>query len=126
MDRPFDEALWEKAAEITGQYRITIEENKQLGFMGSSIEMPTVFADGKTIEECYQTIHEALTVAAGTLLEMGKRVPQPASLKMRDAQVNVRLTAEEKVMLVREARGAGFKGLSDYLRFVALTRVKAG
>lgn len=45
----------------------------------------------------------------------------PLDVKRRAAQVNVRLSAEEKLVLEETARREGFKGLSDFIRHLALT-----
>jgi predicted RNase H-like HicB family nuclease len=112
-----------KAKEIANEYCITIERNDRLGFIGSSIELPTVFADAKTPEHCYKAIQEAIMVAVATMIECGQRPPQPISARKRSEQVNVRLTAEEKVLLSNAASNQGFKGISDFLRNIALNRV---
>ena len=112
-----------KANNIAEEYCITIERNGRLGFIGSSVELPTVFADAKTSEQCYKATQEALMVAVATMIECGQRPPQPASAKKRNEQVNVRLTSEEKILLSNAASSLGFKGISDFLRNVALNRV---
>ena len=112
-----------KAKKIAGQYRITIERNERLGFIGSSVELPTVFADAKTPEQCYKATQEALMVAVAAMMECGQRPPQPASAKKRYEQVNVRLTSEEKILLSNVASSLGFKGISDFIRNAALNRV---
>jgi uncharacterized protein (DUF1778 family) len=42
---------------------------------------------------------------------------------MRTEQVNVRLTAEEKLLFGNAAMNLGFKGISDFIRNTALNRV---
>lgn len=116
-------AVLRKAKKIAGQYRITIERNERLGFIGSSLELPTVFADARTPEQCYKATQEALMVAVATMIEHGQRPPQPASEKKRNEQVNVRLTSEEKILLSNVASSLGFKGISDFIRNAALNRV---
>ncbi len=115
--------LLRKAKKIAGEYRITIERNERLGFIGSSVELPTVFADARTAEMCYQATQEALMVAVATMIECGQRPPQPASAKKRNEQVNVRLTSEEKILLSNAASSLGFKGISDFIRNTALNRI---
>ena len=58
------------------------------------------------------------------LLEEGHKPPTPAQAGMRTAQVNVRLTAEEKVLLETTAKQKGFQGLSDFVRAAALELAK--
>jgi predicted RNase H-like HicB family nuclease len=123
LDRPFKESVLRKAKKLVADYRIILERNDSLGFIGSSVELPTVFADAKTPEKCYRATKEALTVAVATMIECGQRPPQPASAKKRDVQVNVRLTSEEKLLLANAAVNLGFEGISDFIRNTALSRV---
>jgi uncharacterized protein (DUF1778 family) len=62
-------------------------------------------------------------IAVATMIERGQRPPHPASAKKRSEQVNVRLTSEEKILLSNAASNLGFKGISDFLRNIALNRV---
>ena len=123
LDRPFKNSILSKAKKIADEYRITIERNERLGFIGSSVELPTVFADAKTPEKCYKATQEALMVALATMIECGQRPPQPASAKKRNEQVNVRLTSEEKILLSNAASSLGFKGISDFIRNTALNHI---
>jgi len=108
---------------MASDYRIMLEKNDRLGFIGSSVELPTVFADAKTTDKCYKATQEALMVAVATMIECGQRPPQPSSANKRTEQVNVRLTSEEKILLTNAASSLGFKGISDFLRNAALNRV---
>jgi predicted RNase H-like HicB family nuclease len=119
---PFRPAILQKAREIARDYKLTIEKSEHLGYVGSSIEMPTVFADGDTPDKCYQATQEAMTVAAATMLEAGQTPPQAAGFMKRNTQVNVRLTHEEKSMIAAAAAKSGFKGLADFIRTTVLDR----
>jgi len=123
LKQSFQPPILNKAKKIAADYRITLERNDRLGFIGSSVELPTVFADAKTPENCYKATQEALMVAVATMIECDQRPPQPASAKKRNEQVNVRLTSEEKILLTNAASSLGFKGISDFLRNAALNRV---
>ena len=123
LARPFKESVLRKARKIVADYRVTLERNERLGFIGSSVELPTVFADAKTPDECYKATQKALMVAVATMIESGQRPPQPASANKRTEQVNVRLTSEEKILLTNAASSLGFKGISDFIRNSALSRV---
>lgn len=123
IDKPFKESIVRKAKKIVTDYRIILERNERLGFIGSSVEIPTVFADAKTPEKCYKSVQEALMVAVATMIECGQRPPQPASMGLRTEQVNVRLTAEEKLLFANAAMNLGFKGISDFIRSTALNNV---
>ena len=119
---PFRPPVLQKAREIAHGYKLTIEKSERLGYIGSAVEMPTVFADGDTPEKCYQATQEALSVAVAAMLEAGQTPPQPAAFMKRTTQVNVRLTHEEKAMIASAATKAGFKGLADFIRTTVLDR----
>lgn len=86
------------------------------GFVGRALEFPTVFDRGGSADECVRNTRAALLVAVATMLEMGERPPPPSSHGVRQAQVNVRLSAEERLLIEESARRAGFRGISDYIR----------
>lgn len=121
LDRPFDPALEERARQLAERYRLVLEPDIEVGFVGRGLEMPTVFADAPTPDECVRAAREALTAAVATMLEMGLRPPAPVAKGMRQAQINVRLTAEERLILEDSARRAGFRGVSDFVRAAALS-----
>jgi len=123
LDRPFTPSFLRKAKKLVANYRITLERSENLGFIGSAVELPTVFADAKTPEKCYKATQDALTVAVATMIECGQTPPQPVSARKRTEQVNVRLTAEEKILLNNAAASFGFKGISDFIRNMALNRL---
>ena len=122
-EQPFKESVLREAEKIVNGYHIIIEKNDKLGFVGSSLELPTVYADGKTPQECFNAIQKALTVAAATMIECGKKPPEPFSAKKRNIQVNIRLNNQEKLLLSDTARRSGFKGLSDFIRMCALEHI---
>jgi len=122
LDRPFDARMLNDALRIVSDYRLVLEPNKELGYVGSSVEIPSVFADGQTPDDCVKATREALTVAVATMLEMGRRPPTGRST--RSVQVNLRLTAEEKLALESAANRMGFKGVSDFVRAAALDRTQ--
>ncbi len=124
LAKPFDKSTLDKAKKIAENYSIVLDPSPRLGFIGSSIELPTVFTDSKTIEQCCRDTREALTIAVATMLECGQRPPSPASEKKRDTQVNIRLTAEEKLRLARSASNLGFDGVSDFVRYAALKELR--
>jgi len=123
LRRAFKASVLRKAKKMAADYRIVLERDERLGFIGSSVEIPTVFADAKTPEKCYKATQEALMVAVATMIECGQRPPQPASAGRRTEQVNVRLTAEEKLLFANAAMNLGFKGISDFIRSTTLNSV---
>lgn len=90
-------------------------------YYGRGLEMPSVMAEGKTPDDCVAATREALTIAVAYLLESGQTPPSPASEGKRSEQVNIRLTAEEKLMLEEAARRKGFRGISDFIRSTSLS-----
>ncbi|MHC4394672.1 MAG: type II toxin-antitoxin system HicB family antitoxin [Planctomycetota bacterium] len=111
------------AEKIAADYRIILERSNKLGFIGNSVELPTVYADGKTTDECYKATQKALVIAIATIIECGQRPPRSSVSKKRDTQVNFRLTADERLLLSCEATNLGFKGISDFMRTVALKHI---
>ena len=72
LDRPFDEDILAAATERAKNYIIKTEPNEDLGFVGHAMKFPTVFADGKTGEECEDNVREAIVGAIATMIEMGR------------------------------------------------------
>ena len=122
LTTPFRPSVLEQARAIASGYKLTIERSERLGYIGSSVELPSVFADSDTPDKCYRATQEALSVAVAAMLEAGQRPPQPAAFMKRTTQVNVRLTHEEKAMIASAATRAGFKGLADFIRTTVLDR----
>ena len=81
-----------------------------------ALEYPEAMGDGKSAAACVRATRRALTVAIATMLEDGQSPPPPAREGHRSAQVNVRLTPEEKAVLESKAKARGFRGLSDFIR----------
>lgn len=121
-DRPFAPATLHRAAEIAAQYQLVLAQDEDAGYLGRTVEMPFVMADGPTLEACAAETLEATTAAIATMLEMGQRPPSPAREGKREAQVNIRLTAEEKLTLEESARAAGYRSVSDFIRAAALDK----
>jgi predicted RNase H-like HicB family nuclease len=117
--RPFARDVLARAQEVAAQYQVIVSQEEG-EYYGRGLELPTVFGDGRTPTECIDNTREALVGAVAYMLEAGKRPPAPAREGKRINQVNVRLTAEEKVTLEATARRKGFSGLSDFIRTAAL------
>ena len=123
LTEAFGKEVLVKAKKLAAEYHITLEKNERLGFVGSSVELPNVYADGKTADDCYAATLEALTVAVATMLECGQRPPVPMDSRKRTLQVNIRLTPEEKSLLLHASSILGFSGVSDFIRNSALEKV---
>ena len=78
IDRPFDADVMAKAKAIAQEYQVILacEDGH---WYGRGLEMPRVFGDGKTANQCIENTREALTAAVAYLLEEGQRPPTPAT-----------------------------------------------
>jgi predicted RNase H-like HicB family nuclease len=123
IDRPFDPAILKRARQIADRYQVVVryEDGK---YYGRGLELPGAMDDGKTPDECVTNTREAMVAVVGYMLEEGQTPPLPASEGARTEQVNVRLTAEERLAMEQAAQRQGFRGLSDYVRAAALAATK--
>lgn len=119
IDAPFDPEIMKAARQIAESYDIVLRfEDGE--WYGHALEYPEAMGDGKTEGGCVRATRQALTVGVATMLEAGQAPPAPARDGIRSAQVNVRLTPEEKAVLESKAKARGFRGLSDFIRTTAL------
>ena len=97
IDRPFPPAVLAKAKKIAGQYEVILacEDGH---WYGRGLELPNIHGDGKTVQQCVENTREAFVGWVAYLLEEGQRPPTPAREGARTAQVNIRMTAEEKAL----------------------------
>ena len=120
LHRPFAPEVLARAREVVKDYCITLEHDDDVGYVGSSLELSTVFADGPTPQVCVAATIEALVGTVATMLEQGQHPPAPASAGKREQQINLRVSAREKAMLEDAARRDGFRSVSDFIRNAAL------
>ena len=116
-----DPQLLVRAREIASEYRAVIERDGEGGFVANSLEMPSVYSQGKTAEACFKLLMEALTQAVAMRLQNGKVPPRSGKLMLTE-QLNLRITTEEKVLVEAAASRLGFRGVSEYIRHVLLKR----
>jgi predicted RNase H-like HicB family nuclease len=104
-----------RGRKIAAGYQIVIwtEDGE---YYGRGVELPMTFGDGATPAECVASTREALAITVAYMLEKGEAPPPPASEEKRTEQINLRVTAEEKLRLDALAKQHGFKGAADYLR----------
>ncbi len=123
IDRPFDSRIAAEALKVAQQYQfiLSFEDGH---WYGRGLELPNIHGDGKTVSQCVENTREAFCGWVAYLLEEGQRPPTPAREGTRTAQVNVRLTSEEKVLLEATAKRKGFSGLSDFVRAAAIESAK--
>lgn len=119
-NRPFEQSKWLAAQKLASRYRLVIAPESGVGYLGRTIEMPYVLADGVTIESCAEATLEATAIAIAVAIESGEHPPEPASEGKRELQLNIRLTSDEKSRLDEAARQSGFRSLSDFVRTAAL------
>lgn len=119
ISAPFDKKILAAAKRIVEAYEIVLRREDGEWY-GHALEYPEAMGDGKTVEECVAETHKALLAGVATMLEDGKTPPPPARQNIRTEQVNVRLTAGEKALLESRSRAKGFRGLSDFIRTLAL------
>lgn len=121
LNRPFPPAIRRQAEEIAAGYRIVIQPDEEVGYLGRVMEMPLVMADGASPQSCYEQVHEAAVGAVATMLELGQ-IPPAAADQKRTLQINVRVTEDERMRLEDAARKHGFRGVSDFVRTTALAK----
>lgn len=121
-DRPFDPKILARAEEIAAQYKIVIwfEDGE---YYGRGLEVMAM-NDGRTPDECIRNVRDILVTAVAGMLEKGQVPPAPATEERRTEQVNVRLSAEEKLTLESAAQSQGYKGLSDFVRSAAIAAAR--
>ncbi|HBS29490.1 MAG TPA: hypothetical protein DEB06_08595 [Phycisphaerales bacterium] len=109
-----------EAGRIASTYSYVVEPSEEAGgYFGRTLELPYVMGDGRTQEACIDSVREATICAIATMLERGESPPEGAT-SPRSEQVNIRLTAMERLRIDLEARRAGFRSVSDYIRTAAL------
>ena len=116
---PFEPEVLASAKRIAHAYDLILRYEDDEWY-GHALEYPEAMGDGKTVDACVRATRQALAVALATMLEAGQSPPPPAREDRRSAQVNVRLTPEEKAVLESRARARGFRGLSDFIRTCVL------
>ena len=120
LSRSFARELWTKALELASRYQVVVRfEDGE--YYGRGLEVPGAMDDGKTPNQCIQKTQEAMAVAVAVMLESGQTPPLPMSVARRSEQINIRLTPEEKLLMEQSARARGFRGISDYMRSLALS-----
>lgn len=124
IDRPFDPKILRRARDLANNYRLILEPDQDEGFVGHALEMPMSIGVGKTADECVRETREILVTVIATMLERGERPPSAVVEGKREEQINIRVTAEEKLLLEEAARSRGFRGVSDFVRTATLAAVR--
>ncbi len=87
------------------------------------VELPHCLGDGKDVESAIEAARETVVAGLAADLAAGMPAPHPAREGVRSEQVNVRLSADERATIEANAQRAGFKGMADYIRIMALGSV---
>jgi predicted RNase H-like HicB family nuclease len=124
VNRPFDPDVLKRARRIVSRYQVVIQQEGD-EYVGRGLELPNAFEDGRTADECVRKTREMFVTVVAAMIEAGEVPPPPASEGKRTEQVNVRLSAEEKLVLEASARRHGHGGLAEYIRSAALAAGKS-
>ncbi|MEM8874587.1 MAG: hypothetical protein AAGD32_10045 [Planctomycetota bacterium] len=121
LRRPFSPKVLRQAETLANEYQITIQfiDGRYYGF---GTEYPSPLGDGKTPQAAFKMAREGLVTLAATDLERGVAPPRPIS-EARDRQINIRVSGYEKQALERAAKQKGFRGIGDFVRHAALSKV---
>jgi|GEM_PF-5920973 predicted RNase H-like HicB family nuclease len=93
----------EEAERIVRGYSTFMKPHSSSGYMGYALELPAVVARGETQEECLSALRESLIHSVAMMLAQDRKPPVPARDRKVE-QINVRLSAEEKLALMELAR----------------------
>lgn len=122
-NKPMNPVHTRAARRLVADYTIIIEPQDDGAFVGRSVELPGCFGSGPVPGECFDSTRRVVEAAVAAMLESDTRPPAPARQRMRTEQVNIRLTAEEKLILEQSAQAKGFQNLSSFIRSVVLAAV---
>ena len=118
-DRPFDPHILGRARAIVEKYQVVLwfQDGE---WYGRGVELPDAMNDGKTPAECIANTRDIFVTTIAVMLEQGMPPPPPADEGVRDEQMNIRISADERLRLVTAAKQRGFEGVSDFVRTAAL------
>src|SRR6476646_7068903 len=114
LARPFAPAILKRARQIVEHYQVVLGYDDG-EYYGRGLELPGAMDDGKTADECVAKTREAMVSLFAYMLEEGTTPPPPASKGRRTEQVNVQLTAAEKVAMEKAAHRHGYRAISEYV-----------
>lgn len=120
IDHPFDAAILKRAKEIVDRYQVVIRREED-GYFGRGLELPGALGDGTTPAHCLNSTKESMAAVVAFMLERGETPPAAAADETKLVQLNVRISAGEKLMFEEAARQRG-QGLSEFIRIAAVER----
>lgn len=120
IDRPFDPAILKRAKGIVDRYQVVIRRESD-GYYGRGLELPGALGNGTTPAACLDSTRDSMAAVVAFMIERGETPPPAASDETKLVQLNVRISAGEKMMFEEAARQRG-QGLSDFIRSAGLER----
>ncbi len=122
IDRPFDPAILKRAKGIVDSYQVVIRRESD-GYFGRGLELPRALGGGATPAACLDSTRESMAAVVAFMLERGETPPPAAMDETKLVQLNIRISAGEKLMFEEAARQRG-QGLSDFIRSAAVERAR--
>lgn len=122
LDRPFAPGVLKRAKEIVARYQVIVGLEEDGEYFGRGLELPFAMGSGKTPTACVESTRGSMVALVAYMIESGEKPPIPASAQTRLVQLNVRVSAEEKLIFEEAARQKR-QGLSDFIRDAALQRI---
>ncbi len=123
IDRPFDPAIVKHAKEIVERYQVVMRRESD-GYLARGLELPGALGSGATPAACLESTKESMAAVVAFMLERGETPPVSAADETKLVQLNVRISAGEKLMFEEAARQRG-QGLSEFIRSAAVERARA-
>lgn len=118
--RPFAPGIESAAKALAEKYQYIIGRDDDAGgYFGRCLELPGAMGDGADVSDCMDLTKSTATTLIAYMLENGQRPPTPASEAVRNVQLNIRISVEEKVRFEEAARQEGVD-LSEFIRSAAV------
>ena len=121
-NRRMDPDLLKRAKRIVERYQVVIRRESD-GYYGRGLELPGAMGDGPTPEACMDAVRESMAALVGYMIEEGETPPPPAADATKIVQLNVRVTAGDKLLFEEAARQRG-QGLSEFIRSAAAELIR--
>ncbi len=122
VDRPFDAAILKRAKGIVDRYQVVIRRESD-GYFGRGLELPGALGGGAMPAACLDSTKESMVAVVAFMLERGETPPPAASDETKLVQLNVRISAGDKLMFEEAARQRG-QGLSEFIRSAAVEHAR--
>ncbi len=117
LDRPFAPVILEQARRLARRYQVVMRREADC-YYGRGLEMPNALGDGQTPGECLESVKASMAAVVAFMLERGQTPPAAAATESRLVQLNLRVSAYEKLAFEAAAKMRG-EGLSQFIRAAA-------